>query len=146
MAILNRNPIFRYLQIQSILPIRWSPFSSPDAVDSTGGAGDNMVDCQLFPKNILAIILLVILSFKRSFTDTVALSPCKTWSRTGMHCLDGWDSNSIHIFKVNSFSFLLSAILVVNSTQVGQSGWLCELDQCHSEQQSKDKSCSCEGN
>ena len=30
--------------------IRWSPFSSPDAVDSTGGAGDNMVDCQLVPK------------------------------------------------------------------------------------------------
>ena len=27
---------------------RWSPFSSPDAVDSTGGAGDNMVCCQLF--------------------------------------------------------------------------------------------------
>ena len=112
LAILNRNPIFRYLQIQSILPIRWSPFSSPDAVDSTGGAGDNMVDCQLFPKKYSCNHSSRDLKFQKKFHRhgcSVSLQDLKQ----NQDALPWWvrfKFNDLIFFKVNSLPFLWNDI------------------------------------
>ena len=57
LAFNHENPLLQLCK--SNLIIRWSPFSSPDAVDSTGGAGDNMVTETLnLSKNIPTFIRL----------------------------------------------------------------------------------------